>query len=172
MGNTQDDLIARLMAGEFGPWAGQGFVPGGITILRPEGFWETMTAVAGDADLTEAVQGEPVNLASLLDPTQGEADQVEAFLGAGVPGLPISMGIASGVGGGGNVMASVVPAAAYTYLDFVSTDLGQIRMTVGRSNGSTGPLSPIKIGQLTSVDKDGNKWFPVVRMGPRGGGMY
>lgn len=166
MGNTQDDLIARLMAGEFGPWAGQGFVPGGITILRPEGFWETITAVPGDADLTESVQGPAVNMAGLLDPTDVELALVEEFLGVAVPGLPVTVGLPSSVGGGGHVMASVVPAGQYTYLDFVQTDLGQVRMSEGTSNGVSGPLSPIRMGERRmEVDKDGNKWLPVVRFG-------
>lgn len=166
MPNSQDDLIARLMAGEFGPWAGQGFVPGGITILRPDtGQWETITAVPGDADLTESVVGPPQNMASLLDPTNEEMDLVSEFLDAGVEGLPVTVGIPSGVGGGGGVLASVVPAGAYTYLNFVTTDLGEVRLTQGDSNGVSGPLSPILMGTgLTAVDKDGAKWLPEVRM--------
>lgn len=171
MGNTQDDLIARLMAGEFGPWAGQGFVPGGITILRPDTMqWETITAVAGDADLTESLLGPPANISTLLDPTQAEADAVEAWLNAQVEdrvlGLPVTVGIASGLGGIPGFRAAAVPASQYTYQNFVTTELGEIRISEGTSNGISGPLSPIRMGERRQeVDKDGNKWLPVVRFG-------
>lgn len=168
MGNTQDDLIARLMAGEFGPWAGQGFVPGGITILRPDTMqWETITAVPGDADLTQSTLGDEVAPGSTLEYAQGS----ELYAGGGfgyqqfgeVQGLPVTGGIPSGAGGG-HVLASVVPAGVYTYVNFVETDLGEVRLTQGDSNGATGPLSPITMGTgLMAVDKDGNKWLPQVR---------
>lgn len=157
---TVEQLLERLLNGEFGEWAGQGFVPGGITILRPGTWqWETITVVPGSADLTESVLGDPVDASSLE-------------LGPNVQGLEVPLGLSTPMSGGfGRPSASAVSAQAYSNADFVRTELGQIRMTVGISNGATGPLSPIKMGSLQAVDKDGNLWFPVVRMSPTGGGI-
>lgn len=158
---SQDELIKMLLAGALGPWAGQGFVPGGITILRPDTMqWETIVADAQDADLMHSTLGDPVDPST----TWEEATEEDKLL---VEGLTTSMGIAPTVGGGsfGHVMASVVPASQYVIADFVRTELGQIRLTEGISNGSSGPLSPIRNGAARNVvDKDGVPWLPVVRM--------
>lgn len=163
---TQDELLRRLIAGELGPWAGQGFVPGGITILRPDTMqWETILAVPGDADLTYSTLSAPVDTSSLLDPTDAETEMVNAFLDAGAPGGG-GLAAGTGVGGLGRPAAAVVSAQSYQIADFVRTDLGEIRLTEGMSNGATGPLSPIRNGPARdAVDKDGNVWLPVVRFG-------
>lgn len=166
---TQDELVQMLITGALGPWAGQGFVPGGITILRPDTMqWETILGDPGDADLMTSTLGSPVQASSTWsEPTVEEQALVDAFLGdAGVHGLETGVGITTTVGGSfGHPLLSSVSAANYTYLDFVNTTLGEIRVTEGLSNGSTGPLSPIRNGpNRDEVDKDGNVWLPVVRM--------
>jgi len=151
---TVDDLLRRLLAGEFGPWAGQGFVPNGITILRPDTWqWETITIVPGSADLTESVLGDPVDASSLTP-------------GPDVSGLEVPVGLSTPIAGGfGRPAPSAVSAQSYSNADFVRTELGEVRLTIGTSNGVSGPLSPIKMGRgLQQVDKDGVKWLPVVRM--------
>lgn len=167
MSEIQDALLARLIAGDFGPWAGQGFVgTDAIQILRPDTMqWETIRAVAGGADLTESTLGHEVQMGSTLEWANEEDTAASGYAsGNQVLGIPPSAG--PGMGGGiGHPQANVVSAANYGYLDFVRTELGEIRLTIGTSNGATGPLSPIKMGRgLQQVDKDGNKWLPVVRM--------
>jgi hypothetical protein len=72
---TQAELLASLQAGVYGPWAGQGFVPGGITYLDPSTWqWVTIVGQPGSADV-EMTVGDPV------DP--GELEE------APVPGLPV-----------------------------------------------------------------------------------
>lgn len=157
----QDELIARLLRGELGPWGGQGFVPGGITILRPDTMqWETIKYVPGSAELTESTLGDPVEMGSTVE----WANEVDL-------GLQVNLGLGSSVeasSGMPKVMASVIPATSYTAVDLPRTELGEIRMTHGISNGATGPLSPIRMGSQNAVDRDGNLWFPVVRMGGSG----
>lgn len=162
----QDELIRRLMLGELGPWAGQGFVEGGITILRPDTMqWETITFLPGDAKLTNSVLSPRVSASTTwLDPTDEEAELVDEFLNAGIQGLETGVGLPAGAGG--HVMATVVPAQQYATADFVRTDLGMVRLTEGVSNGADGPLSPIRMGERRQeVDKDGNVWLPIVRFG-------
>lgn len=158
---VQDQLIARLLAGELGPWGGQAFVgDDGIMILRPDTMqWETIRAMAGDATLTNSTLGNPVEMGSTLE--WANEDDI---------GLQTGMGMTTSVGGSqggmGHAQAAVVSAQSYSYLDFVRTELGEIRLTEGQSNGATGPLSPIRNGQARdAVDKDGNVWLPVVRFG-------
>lgn len=163
---TQDELIQMLISGQLGPWAGQGFVPGGITILRPDtGQWETILGVPGDADLMTSTLGDPVDISGLLDPTDAEQEMVNGFLDAG-GGLGGTIAGSGGGGGAGHPVASVVTAQNYTIQDFTRTELGEIRLTEGQSNGANGPLSPIRAGtNATEVDKDGNLWLPRVRFG-------
>lgn len=154
-----------LTLGQLGPWGGQGFVPGGITILRPETMqWETILATPGDADLMTSTLSEEVEPGSTLEYAQGS--ELYPPFGFGVPGLPINVGIPTDVGGsvGGHLMLSVVPASQYTWQHFSTTTLGEVRHTIGLSNGATGPLSPIVIGKQNAVDRDGNRWLPVVRI--------
>lgn len=152
---TQDELLAALARGDYGPWAGQGFVPGGITYLDPNTWqWVTIVGTPGSADV-EMTVGDPVDASSLEE-------------GPDVQGLPISAGVTPSVGGGsfGHLNASAVPATSYAIADFTRTSLGEIRMTEGISNGHDGPLSPVRMGEnRQSVDRDGNLWLPVVRMG-------
>lgn len=166
---TQDQLVQMLVLGQLGPWAGQGFVPGGITILRPDTMqWETIVADPEDADLMHSELSDPVDPSTTWSaPTAGEQAHIDAFLAdAGVHGIATGVGLAPSVGSGfGHAMASAIPASQYTYVDFIRTTLGEIRLTLGTSNGVSGPLSPIKMGRgLQQVDKDGVKWLPVVRM--------
>lgn len=153
----QEALLARLASGQLGPWGAQGFIPGGITIMRPDGQWENIYYTPGDADLTTSVhEGEPVDVSGL----ELDADYEGTFLAP----LGGALGPAVGGGGPGHVMASVVSAESYGDLDFTRTELGMIRRTEGISNGATGPLSPIRMGEKRNVvDQDGNPWFPQVR---------
>lgn len=187
MSDIQDALLARLMAGDFGPWGGQAFVgTDAISILRPDTMqWETIRGTAGGADLTESVLGPTVQMGSTLE-WANEDDMGLSGYGSDdqnvVLGLTPQVG--SGMGGGiGHPQTSVVSASNYSYLDFVRTELGEIRLTEGISNGSTGPLSPIRNGPARDVvDANGVPWLPVVRMngidaerrdGARGpGGMW
>lgn len=171
MSEIQDALLARLIAGDFGPWGGQSFVgTDAISILRPDTMqWETIRAMPGDAGLTESTLGDEQMMGSTLEWANSEDMTLSGYDPAGsstfVSGLTPTAG--PGIGGGiGHPSASVVSAQNYSYLDFVRTDLGEIRLTEGLSNGSTGPLSPIRNGpNRDEVDKDGNLWLPVVRIG-------
>lgn len=166
---TQDELIRLLTLGALGPWAGQGFVPGGITILRPDTMqWETIVADPGDAALMHSTLGDPVEPGSTLEPASPRDMELSGYepQGALPLGLPVTSGVTAGVSGGvPHVMASVIPASSYTIADFTRTGLGTVRMSEGLSNGASGPLSPIRMGLDTAVDTDGNLWFPKVRMG-------
>jgi len=154
----QDALLARLARGELGPWGGQGFIPGGITVLRPEGQWENIYYTPGDAATTYSEHsGDPVDVSG-LEIAEGYDGTFTALGG--------HLGTSVGGGGPGHPLASVVAADSYGDGDFVRTSLGEVRMTEGLSNGASGPLSPVRMGMArTSVDRDGNLWFPVVRMG-------
>lgn len=168
---TQAELVQMLMSGLLGPWAGQGFVPNGITILRPDTMqWETIVGDPGDAALMHSELGDPVEAGSSLEPASPRDMELSGYepQGALPLGLPVTSGVTGGLSGGGgvpHVQASVIPASSYQIADFVRTSLGTVRMTEGLSNGATGPLSPIRIGLDTAVDVDGNLWFPKVRMG-------
>lgn len=153
----QEALLARLARGELGPWGAQGFIPGGITVMRPDGQWENIYYTPGDADVTTAEHvGSPVDVSGLE--IAEDYDGTFTALGGAI-------GTAVGAGGPGHPLASVVSAQSYGDADFPNTTLGEIRLTIGTSNGATGPLSPIKMGRgLQQVDPDGNKWLPVVRM--------
>lgn len=164
---TQAELLNMLLAGQLGPWAGQGFVPGGITILRPDTMqWETIVGDAGDAALMHSTLGDPVEAGSTLEPASPRDLELSGYVAeGGVPaGLPTTGGQAPGVPGGiPHVLFSVVPASSYTVEDFTRTALGAVRITEGQGN-ATGPLSPIRIGSgLDEVDQDGNLWLPRVR---------
>lgn len=155
----QDELLRRLASGEFGEWAGQGFVDGGITILRPGTWqWETITFVPGSAELMSSELSDPV------DPGRLEFDPTFEL------GLPVDLGLENVVQPPAmpKVFASVIPAVQYSQDDLPRTVLGEVRMTHGVSNGVSGPLSPIRMGSQNVVDRDGNLWFPVVRMGGSG----
>lgn len=164
-----DELIRMLVAGQLGPWAGQGFVPGGITILRPDTMqWETIVGDPGDAALMHSELGDPVEAGSSLEPASPRDMELSGYVETGgIPqGLPITTGVTGGVQGAApHVLASVIPASAYVIADFTRTALGAIRMSEGLSNGVSGPLSPIRIGNDQAVDKDGVPWLPVVRIG-------
>lgn len=153
----QEALLARLANGELGPWGAQGFIPGGITIMRPDGQWENIYYTPGDANLTYSEQvGEPVDVSGL------ELD--ESYEGTFLSPLGGAIGTSTGAGGPGHVLASVIAADSYGDADFVRTSLGEIRHTEGSSNGVSGPLSPVRMGEKrNAVDRDGNPWFPVVR---------
>lgn len=153
----QDALLARLAAGELGPWGAQGFIPGGITVMRPDGQWENIYYTPGDANLTYSEQqGEPVDVSGL--------ELNEEYDGTFVTPLGGALGSGTGAGGPGHVMASVISAESYGDADFVRTTLGEIRHTEGMSNGVSGPLSPVRMGEKRNVvDTNGVPWFPVVR---------
>lgn len=166
MSEVQDALLARLIAGDFGPWGGQSFVgTDAISILRPDTMqWETIRAVAGDADLTEATLGHEVGMGSTLE-WASEDDMDASGYGTGnqtVTGITPTAG--PGMGGIGHPSTAVVSALTYADADFVRTELGMVRQTEGLSNGVSGPISPIRFGEKRNVvDRDGNPWFPQVR---------
>lgn len=173
---TQEQLLQLLISGALGPWAGQGLTPNGITILRPDTMqWETITADAEDADLMHSVLSDPVQASSTWsDPTRSEQQMVDEYLQGMDPGITATSGVTSSMPGGsfGHALASVVTASTYSNADFVRTELGDVRLNHGDSNGATGPLSPILLGSgLTAVDKDGNKWLPEVRFKDFGEGQ-